>query len=405
MNHQHDTVRTPDLATLRLAMRVLFFAMGSVFGSWASRIPDVKRALNLSDGALGLALFAGPAGEFCAVAVTALVIRRIGSKAVMVMGLPLYGATLALVGAASSFAWLALALFGFGFACNYYNIALNAQAVAVEVMHGRPVMSSFHGMWSLGGVAGGIAGSAAASLGVPPAWHFLAAAAAATAAALLLSGRILQQDPPRKTQGQASRRRGRLASPGAFILLLGFIAFANMATEGTMYDWSAVYFAQVVQPAEHLVRAGFVACMCAMVTGRFLGDRLVARFGPVRVLQAGGVFVACGIVLACLRPSVLWSTAGFALVGLGMSPAIPLCYSLTAKSRRVEPSVGISLISTIGFFGILCSPALTGFLAECFGLRSALLPLAAMGAGIVVLAPLLPKAEACQEDAKRTAER
>ena len=393
MHRQHDTVRTPSLAALRLAMRILFFAMGSVFGAWASRIPDVKRSLELSDGALGLALFAGPAGEFCAVAVTAIVIRHIGSRAVMTMGLPLYGAALASVGAAPSFWWLALALFGFGFASNYYNIALNAQAVEVEVMHRRPVMSSFHGMWSLGGVAGGIAGSAFASLGVAPVWHFLAAAATAAAAALLLSGRILQQDPPRRT---AQPRRGRLANPGAFILLLGFIAFANMATEGTMYDWSAVYFAQVVQPAEHLVRTGFVACMCAMVTGRFLGDRLVARFGPVKVLQAGGILVAAGISLACLRPSVLWSTAGFALVGLGMSPAIPLCYSLTAKSRRVEPSVGISLISTIGFFGILCSPALTGFLAECFGLRSALLPLAAMGAGIVALAPLLPKAEASQ---------
>ena len=100
--------------------------------------------------------------------------------------------------------------------------------------------------------------------------------------------------------------------------------------------------------------------------------------------------------LACLWQSVLWSTAGFALAELGMSPAIPLCSSLTARSRRAEPSAGISLISTIGFFGILCSPALTGFLAECFGLRSALLPLAAMGTDIIALAPLLPKAEASQ---------
>ncbi|MCR5259570.1 MAG: hypothetical protein K6E40_15645 [Desulfovibrio sp.] len=151
-----------------------------------------------------------------------------------------------------------------------------------------------------------------------------------------------------------------------------------------------------VQPAEHLVRAGFAPCMCAMVTERFLGDRLAARFGPVSVLQAGGVFVAAGISLACLWQSVLWSTAGFALAELGMSPAIPLCSSLTARSRRAEPSAGISLISTIGFFGILCSPALTGFLAEGFGLRSALLPLAAMGTDIIALAPLLPKAEASQ---------
>ena len=141
----------------RVSLLILFFMMGSVFGSWASRIPDIKRALSLSDGALGLALFAAPTGEFAAVAVAALLIKRWGSQAVILAGLPCYAVCLTGLGLAPSLPFLAAALFLFGFASNTFNIALNAQAVDVECLYKRPIMSTFHGMWSLGGVAGGTA--------------------------------------------------------------------------------------------------------------------------------------------------------------------------------------------------------------------------------------------------------
>lgn len=374
----------------RVSLLILFFMMGSVFGSWASRIPDIKRALSLSDGALGLALFAAPTGEFAAVAVAALLIKRWGSQAVILAGLPCYAVCLTGLGLAPSLPFLAAALFLFGFASNTFNIALNAQAVDVECLYKRPIMSTFHGMWSLGGVAGGTLGAIVAPLGLPPLPHFIIMCAVTCLVTFSVRHRILPHDLPRKFTPK--KHRG-FTMPSCFILLLGFIAFSNMATEGTMYDWSAVYFAQVVRPGEALVRAGYIACMICMVCCRFIADRLVVRFGAIRVLQFGGLCTAAGFLLACLVPTLPAATAGFAMVGFGMAPVIPLCYSLTSKSRTVSPSVAISIISTISFFGMLASPAGVGMLSHVFGLQTALMPLAAMGLSIIVLAPLLARAE------------
>ena len=273
----------------RVSLLILFFMMGSVFGSWASRIPDIKRALSLSDGALGLALFAAPTGEFAAVAVAALLIKRWGSQAVILAGL------LTGLGLAPSLPFLAAALFLFGFASNTFNIALNAQAVDVECLYKRPIMSTFHGMWSLGGVAGGTLGAIVAPLGLPPLPHFIIMCAVTCLVTFSVRHRILPHDLPRKFTPK--KHRG-FTMPSCFILLLGFIAFSNMATEGTMYDWSAVYFAQVVRPGEALVRAGYIACMICMVCCRFIADRLVVRFGAIRVLQFGGLCTAAGFLLA-----------------------------------------------------------------------------------------------------------
>lgn len=374
----------------RQSLLILFFMMGSVFGSWASRIPDIKRALSLSDGALGLALFAAPTGEFAAVAVAALLIKRWGSQAVILAGLPCYAVCLIGLGLAPSLVCLAAALFLFGFASNTFNIALNAQAVDVECLYRRPIMSTFHGMWSLGGVAGGTLGAVVAPLGLAPLPHFAGMCAIVCLVTFSVRHRILPHDLPRRFTPK--KRRG-FTMPSGFILLLGFIAFSNMATEGTMYDWSAVYFAQVVRPGEALVRAGYIACMICMVLCRFLADRLVMRFGAIRVLQFGGLCTSAGFLLACLVPTLPAATVGFALVGFGMAPAIPLCYSLTSKSRTVPPSVAISIISTISFFGMLASPAGVGMLSHVFGLQIALMPLAAMGLSIIVLAPLLDRTE------------
>lgn len=380
----------------RRAVFLSFFLMGSVFGCWASRIPDVKRALELSDGALGMALFAAPVGEFLGVFAAPLLIARFGSRNVSLASLIAYATVLMGLGVAPSLACLAVTLFLFGFMADVLNIAINTQAVDVEILYRRPIMSAFHGMWSLGGVAGGLAGAVAAPLGVSPLAHFTGMAAAALMGGLIAWPRLLPRALRRSSE--RPRHRGRWPRPGTFIILLGVIAFANMAVEGTMYDWSAVFFLQVIQPGEALVRCGFVACMTAMVAGRFVDDRLVAAFGATRVIQMGGVCVACGIALACAMPTVPSATLGFALVGFGMAPAIPLCYSLAGRSRRVSPSVAIAIISTISFFGVLMSPAAIGFLSHAVGLRLAFVPLAVMGLLAMALSPLLPAAEAAQTD-------
>ena len=274
--------------------------MGMVFASWAVRIPDIKAALHMNDAALGSVLLASPLGEMLSIVPTAWLIARFRSRRVIMLGLVLMPCALLCLALAGSPHWLAAALLGFGFANNMLNISLNAQAVGVETLYGRSIMATFHGMWSLGRVAGCIIGSIVAPLGVAPLPHF----AAILVITLVTLCCLRTWTMPREVRiGAAAPESGKRSfRPDLYLALLGCIALGSMATEGAMYDWSSVYFAQVVQPGESLIRAGYLACMCAMVTGRLLADGLVNRFGVTPVLQLSGLSIAAGLSLALLWP-------------------------------------------------------------------------------------------------------
>lgn len=374
-------------AFYRTAINAFFFVMGMIFASWAVRIPDIKASLHMSDAALGSVLLAAPLGEMLSIVPTAWLIARLRSRRVILLGLALLPCALLCLSLAAGPRWLAVALLGFGFANNMLNISLNAQAVGVETLYGRSIMATFHGMWSLGGVAGCLIGSVLAPLGVAPLPHFAAILVLTLATLCCLRSWTL----PREVRiGAPAPDRPKTAfRPDLYLTLLGCIALGSMATEGAMYDWSSVYFAQVVRPGESLIRAGYLACMCAMVTGRLLADGLVNRFGVTPVLQLSGLCIAAGLSLALLRPSLLPATAGLALVGFGMASVIPLCYSLAGRSSRVPPSVGISLVSSLSFLGFLGCPPMVGFLSQQFDLRWALSPIVIFGLGIFCLAPLV----------------
>ena len=240
--------------------------------------------------------------------------------------------------------------------------------------------------------AGCIIGSIVAPLGVAPLPHFAAIFVITLATLCCLRTWTM----PREVRiGAAAPESGKRSfRPDLYLTLLGCIALGSMATEGAMYDWSSVYFAQVVQPGESLIRAGYLACMCAMVTGRLLADGLVNRFGVTPVLQLSGLCIAAGLSLALLWPDLLPATAGLALVGFGMASVVPLCYSLAGKSTRVPPSVAISLVSSLSFLGFLGCPPMVGFLSHQFDLRWALSPIVVVGVAIFCLAPLVRRIKA-----------
>ncbi len=371
----------------RLVLMVFFFFMGIVFASWATRIPDIKRALDLSDAALGSILFAAPLGELCAIAPSAWIIGRIHSKKAILISMTLLPVCLVALGTAPGRIALFCALFCFGFVYNMANISVNSQAVGVEVLYRRSIIATFHGMWSLGGVAGGIIGAFVAPLGISPQLHFLCICLMVIAGVFSLRSLIMPREvrigKERASQGKTGRFR-----PNALLLVLGFIAFGSMATEGAMYDWSAVFFAQVIQPGEHLVRLGYLACMCFMVMGRLCADGLVNRFGVTPVLQMSGLSIALGMSLALGFAQLVPSTIGLALVGFGMASVVPLCYSLAGKAEDIPPQVGISFVSSISFFGFLACPPMVGFLSHLLNLRWALSPIILIGVGVFVLAGL-----------------
>lgn len=194
---------------------------------------------------------------------------------------------------------------------------------------------------------------------------------------------------PRDARRSSTQGGGMFRSMDAYVLVIGLIAFGSMVSEGTMFDWSGVYFESVVQPGPGLVQMGYVAFMSTMALGRFTADRMVMRFGPVRVLRASGILIASGLLVSVLFP-MLWSaTLGFLLVGFGTSSIVPLCYSMAGKSKKMIPSVALASVSTIGFLGFLLGPPVIGHIAHASSLRWSFSLIALVGLGTAFIAPFL----------------
>ncbi|MDO4583402.1 MAG: MFS transporter [Planctomycetia bacterium] len=370
----------------RLGMSFFYFMFGVVFASWASRIPDIQARLALSDAMLGLVLFALPVGQMLMMPFSGYLVSRWGGWPVFNISSVLYPLSLLGAGLAPTGSFLALALLGMGIAGNMNNISLNTQACAVETLYGRSIMGTFHGVWSLGGFTGGILGAILAGVG----WTSLAHFGFVIVLSFLLIGMGRQSLfapglPSLEPRGVAKKKV--TIRPDRYLLLLGSIAFCCMFAEGTMYDWSSVYFASVVKPDERWIRLGYIASMGAMTTGRFLTDLWVSRLGAKRVLRMCGTLIAAGLLLATLCPQLVPATLGFLLVGIGVSAVIPICYSLAGHSPTIQASIALTMVSSIGFFGFLVGPPLIGLISEWTHLRWALGGVALLGGMIVVLTP------------------
>ena len=378
------TETNKDLRRKRLAVAAYYFVPGAVFASWASRIPDVKHILHLSNGQLGSVLFAIPIGQLLMMAFSGILVSKFGSKKMLVLSEILYAAVLVGIGCSSSVVHLILALVGFGMMANLMNIATNTQACLVEKMYGRNIMSSFHGLWSLGGFAGGIIGAVFANTLLPIEVHF-GSILAISLLIVALGFRYLVNDATAKAE-EEDVPKFSFKTIDPILFLLGLMGFAGMFCEGTVYDWSSVYFSSVVKPDEAFIRAGYVAGMGAMTLGRFLADGFVTKYGPSRVLKTCGGLIVGGLWLAAALPYLIPATLGFLLVGLGISSSVPICYSIAGKLGTIKASIAITIVSSISFFGFLVGPPVIGWLSEATGLRIALSIAACLGIMIALLA-------------------
>ena len=372
-----------DLARKRVAVAAYYFVPGLVFASWASRIPDVKHQLHLNNGQLGSILLAIPLGQLLMMGFSGVLVSKLGSKKMLVVAEVLYAAVLFAMGCSSTVFHLTLSLVGFGMMANLMNIATNTQACLVEKLYGRNIMSSFHGLWSLGGFAGGIVGAVFANTVLPIEAHF--GTVLALSLLILAAGFhfLVNDEQARAEEEDVPKFSFRTIDPVLF--LLGLMGFAGMFCEGTVYDWSGVYFTSVVKPDEVYIRAGYVAGMGAMTLGRFLADGFVTRYGAARVLKVCGLLILCGLLLATLFPYLVTATLGFLLVGFGISSSVPICYSIAGKLGTVKASIAITIVSSISFFGFLVGPPVIGWLAEAFNLRVALSIASLLGLIIAIL--------------------
>lgn len=361
----------PDAARARRAVSAVFFANGFALASWVPHIPIVKQRLGIGDGVLGLVLLAMAAGAVAALAASGALVRRFGSRRVtraaavglcLALPLPVLSPTVALV---------AVALLVLG-ACNgALDVAMNAQAVAVERRHARPIMSSFHGLFSTGGLAGAAVAGLATWLGASARGHVVAAAVGMLGLVAAALPSLLADGAEDEAGGLAFTR------PTAEIRTLGLLAFAALLAEGAMADWSAVFLHDVLSAGPALAAAGFAACSTAMAIGRFGGDAAVAAFGASRVLRFSGALGAIGLGFALLAGTTFGGIVGFGMVGLGIANAIPLLFRRAGNLEGVAPGTALAATASLGYLGFLSGPPVIGLVAELTTLRIAL--------GIVVL--------------------
>jgi MFS family permease len=365
---------------VRIAVSVFFFCQGLAFANWASRIPDIKTSLHLSEAGLGSILLALPVGQLVTMPFSGRLVTRFGSKYVLRVAVVGYVLSLTNIGLVDKPWQLALALCAFGIFGNMCNISVNTQAVHAEALYNRPIMASFHGIWSTAGFTGALIGSLMMKLDINPYYHFWIIAVFAITM-MLIFNKYLLLTPTSKSASSFTKFK----MPHGSLMLLGVIAFCCMSAEGCMFDWSGVYFKQVVKAEGSLVSLGYASFMIMMATGRFTGDRLALKFGRKKMVQLSGVLIFIGMMIAVVFPTIIMATIGFLIIGFGVSSIIPLMFSTAGKIKEVASGIAIATVSGIGFFGFLIGPPLIGYIAQLAGLQYSFAVIAVMGLGITLL--------------------
>ena len=370
----------------RLAVATLFFVNGAVLASWLPHIPAVKARLTSGDGQLGLVLLAMAAGAVVALPTAGWLIGLVGSRVLssaaalalcVAMPLPVLSASLPALVAA-------LALLG---ACNgLLDVSMNAQAAEVEQRVGRPIMSSFHALFSLGGVAGALLAGAAMALRVGDVAHVGLSAAVGLAAVSLAVPWLVPSGPARSPTGLT------LARPSGALVALGILALLGLLAEGAMGDWSAVYLRDTVGASSSVAAVGFAAFSLAMAAGRLAGDALVGRLGPRRVVRGSSVVAAGGLAAALLLGQAAIGVAGCALVGFGIANVIPVLFSTASRVPGVRSGQALAAVATMGYLGFLAGPPLIGLVSEAAGLAAGLGLVSGACAFVAVRAGALPEA-------------
>ena len=367
------------------AVGAYFAIIGIGVGAWVARIPEIQLGLGIDKGRLGLVLLMSAVGALVAMPLAGRLAGRTGARALARWSAVAICATLPLIPRAASMGSLMAVFAAYGAATGIHGVAINALATQVEGASGRKVMSTFHGLFSLGGLLGSAlgAGCIASGLGTVPS---LDGAAMGVGLAYLVAGAWLPEASvePKASATNGTTARARWTIPPRRLLVLGGLAFLGLVGEGSMGDWSAVYLRESLGSSDWLAGLGYTAYSLGMTAGRFAGDRLTQRLGDVALLRLGATLGAVGMLAAIVVPDPRLAIAGFVLVGAGLANAVPILYRAAARTPGVEPVVGIATTSTVGYLGFLAGPPLIGLIAHVATLGVAL-GLVGLAIGVVAL--------------------
>lgn len=354
----------------RISTRIIFFIAGFVTAAWAAIVPYVKVNTGANDATLGMLLLCFGGGALIAMPVTGALAAQYGCRRLMVTATISFCLLFPVLSSLSSISFLVAGLLLFGIFIALTDCAMNVQAVIVEKSSDKPVMSGFHGFYSVGGIVGAGTMSLILLLGASAT---LASIFISVIALILLiisySGLITYANAPTGPL---------IAIPKGIVLVIGIVCFAVFLAEGAVLDWGAVFLIEHHRLKETLGGLGFAAFATTMTIGRLLGDKIVIKVGSARVVFLGAILACLGFVIAVLSPYLALAIVGFALVGAGSANIVPVMFSAVGKQNTMPEALAVPAISTLGYLGILAGPAAIGFVAFQFTLATALLMISAL---------------------------
>lgn len=365
-----------QLVKNRFSISVLFLLCGLNFATWATRIPDFKYLLHLTDAELGTVLMGLPFGSLVSLPLAGWLLSKFHSKIICIVAVLLYIIIIPLIGFSMNSYMLFACLFFFGMAGDILNIAMNTQVVALEAKMDKIIMSSFHAIFSIGLMLGSVTGGYLSRNNYDFQTHFYLIAGFNLLSIPIFLPNLLKNEEQSKEEGKP---KSSFLNLGSYLTILAIVAFCGMLCEGAMADWITLYFKENVSLSTYATTIGFSSFALAMVVGRFTGDYISQNFGVRNILTLNGILIGTGMLITLFVPIVELKIIGCFVTGLGISTIVPLIYSQAGNQKNIEPAIAIAGVSTIAYIGFLIGPVLIGYLADYFELQWALVLLIFLG--------------------------
>ena len=349
----------------RIALSLLFFLSGFSFSSWAARIPTLKSTFEMNEAELGSFLFILPVCSLIGLPLSAWFITKYESRYLLLSGFLIFFIGLLGIGYAPNLTLLSVTVCFFAFGLRAINISINTQAIQLQKRYGKTINGSFHGIWSLGGLCGILFATLMIYYEVSMSLHLLSVVSFGLLCCLFAAPYLLTNDL------ETAGNKLILGKPDKFIFYTGLVVFCAAVCEGGIYDWSSVYFKEVVQA--ELFTLSYLSFMIAMTISRFFTDLLIQKIGMKRLFMVSASTVIVGISILIFTPTFYPALVGFFISGLGVASIFPMSFNLAGYSKKYAPGVAISIVGTYATVGVLLAPPFVGYIAHLFSLNLAFL--------------------------------
>lgn len=347
----------------RIALSAYFFLSGLCFSSWASRIPTIKDFFNLNDAQLGSILLVMPVSALFGTIASGWLVSKFNSRDPLLVSFLVFALALMGISYAKTTLILVFLLSIFSLCMRVLNIAMNAQSISLQGKFQKKIVGSFHALWSIGGVVGVLFSTVMVKTDISIETHLTIIASLTLLISILAYKYSLTSDK------SPTGNKLILGKPDSFILYLGLLIFFAAICEGGMYDWSGIYFKEVVK--EEIFTYGYLLFMICMATSRLFLDRILDKVEMKVMYIISGGLISIGVLSAILFPQFWVALIGFCFVGIGVSAIFPMTYMLAGKSKKYSPGMAISIIGTYSIVGMFIGPPLIGYLSHAFGLQKA----------------------------------